>query len=141
MRVGKSPEHLVLSPDGAALYVNNVNDGTVSVVSLETGKVTRTFAVGNSPHGIDLSEDGRTLFVSDRGNDQLHAIDLGSSSKISVSLSPSPYHLAVVRGEGKLYVSSTEKPIIWVVDQITLQVTGEIPIGGKGHQMVVLPRR
>lgn len=140
MRVGKSPEHLVLSPDGAALYVNNVNDGTVSVLSLNSGKVTRTYSVSYTPHGIDLSDDGRTLFVSDLGGDRLHAINVGSYATISVSLSPSPYHLAVIRGEGKLYVSSAEKPKIWVVDQKTLQVNGEIHIGGKGHQMVVLPK-
>ena len=140
LQVGKSPEHLVLSPDGAALYVTNVNDGTVSVLSLDSGKVTRTYTVGNTPHGMDLSEDGRTLFVSDRGNDQLYAIDVGSSSKVSVSLSPSPYHLVILPGEGKLYISSADEPKIWVVDQKTLQVTGEILIGGTGHQMVVLPR-
>jgi len=140
MKVGRSPEHLVLSPDGRTLYVNNVNDGTVSVLSLNSGQVTRTYAVGNTPHGMDLSEDGRTLFVSDRSDDRLYAIDVGSSSKVSVSLSPSPYHLAVVRGEGKLYVSSAQEPKIWVIDQKTLQVIGEILIGGTGHQMVVLPR-
>lgn len=140
MRVGKSPEHLVLSRNGAVLYVNNVNDGTVSVLSLESGKVTRTFSVGSTSHGMDLSEDGRTLFVSDRGNDQLYAIDVGSSFTTSISLGPSPFHLAIVQGEGKLYVSSADKPKIWVVDQRTLQVTGEIPLEGIGHQMVVLPR-
>lgn len=140
MPVGKSPEHIVLSNDGATLYVNNVNDGTISVLSQATGNVVRIIAVGDYTHSVGLSEDGRTLFVSDRGNDRLMAIDVESTSQKSVSLIPSPYHIAVLRGEGKLYVSSADEPKIWVIDQKSLKVTGEIFIGGRGHQMVVLPK-
>jgi YVTN family beta-propeller protein len=134
--VGESPEHLVLSRDGASLYVNNVGDGTVTVLDLRSGKVSRTIPVGDTPHGIDLSEDGRTLFVSALGDDKLTAVDLLTGVYRSTTLSPAPYHLAVVRGAGKLYVSSAEEHKLWVVDPETLEVMGEIPIGGKGHQMV-----
>ncbi len=51
-------------------------------------------------------------------------------------LAPQPYHLAAIRGTGKLYVSSAADGKIRIVDQTTLAVVGEIPIGGKGHQMV-----
>jgi DNA-binding beta-propeller fold protein YncE len=55
-----------------------------------------------------------------------------------VLLGPSPYHLAAIPGTGKLYVSSAEEPKLWVVDQESLRVLNEIPIRGKGHQMVVM---
>lgn len=140
MQAGRSPEHLVLSPDGASLYVNNVDDGTVSVLSLASGKEMRAIVVGDYSHSIDLSDDGRTLFVSDRGKDELSAIHIDSQTKMTISLGPSPYHIAVIHGEGKLYVSSAEEPKIWVINQKSLQVTAEIPIGGRGHQMVVQPK-
>lgn len=139
MPVGKSPEHIVLSPNGSTLYVNNVNDGTVSALSLASGEVVRTIPVGDYTHSLDLSEDGETLYISDRGNDRLCAIDLRSAIKRGVSLNSSPFHVAVLRGEGKLYVTSADEPKIWVVDQNTLQVKGEILIDGRGHQMIVLP--
>ena len=53
--------------------------------------------------------------------------------------SPAPYHLASIGATGKLYVSSAEQRNIWVVDQENLSVIGNIPIGGKGHQMVLSP--
>lgn len=134
--VGQSPEHVVLSPDGAILYANNVDDGTVSVLDLGSGRVINTIPVGDTPHGIDLSDDGRTLFVTALGEDKLTAVDLDSGVHRSAMLSPAPYHLAAVRGARKLYVSSAEDPKIWVVDPETLAVLGEIPIAGKGHQMV-----
>lgn len=135
---GASPEHLVLSKDGASLYVNNVGDGTVSVISVNKQKVERTIAVGTTLHGIDLSDDGKTLFVADLGGNKLVSVDLSSGAERDVTLTPAPYHLAVLHGMGKIYVSSAEDPKAWVVDSGSLAVRGEIPIGGKGHQMVLL---
>ena len=135
---GSNPEHLVLSPEGSTLYVNNVDAGTVAVISLERGEVVRTYEIGGELHGIDLSDDGATLFVSAKENNKLVAIDLEKGRMRSIPLDPAPYHLTAVRGTGKLYVSSAEEPKIWVVDQKSLALLGDIPIRGKGHQMVVV---
>lgn len=133
--VGASPEHVVLSKDGATLYVNNVEDGTVSVIGVGAQKVVQTIQIGTTLHGIDLSDDGKTLFVADLGENKLVSVDLASGATRGAALAPAPYHLAAVRGTGKLYVSSADEPKIWVVDRNSLAVHGEIPIGGKGHQM------
>lgn len=132
---GTSPEHLVLSPDGDTLYVNNVDDGSVSVVDLPASRAVDTLPVGDSLHGIDLSDDGGTLFVADRGGERLMAIDLGDGSRRSVAMSPSPYHLGVIRGAGVLYVSSAEEPVLTVVDATTLETTATISLSGIGHQL------
>lgn len=134
--VGGSPEHIVLSRDGVTLYVNNVDDGTVSIVDVGDQTVVKTIRVGTTLHGIGLSDDGGTLFVAVLGGDKVVAVDLATGAERSVSLAPAPYHLAVVRGTGKLYVSSANEPKIWVIDQRDLRGHGEIQIGGKGHQMV-----
>lgn len=72
---------------------------------------------------------------------KLIAIDLKSGETRSAPLGPAPYHLAVIAGTGKLYVSSRAEPKVWVVDQMTLAPRGTIAIRGEGHQMVVLPYR
>lgn len=137
--VGTAPEHVVLSKDGATLYVNNVDDGTVSVLDTVGRKVVKTIPVGKILHGIDLSDDGKTLFVAARGDEKVMAIDLKTGQSRNLVLKPEPYHLATIRGAGKLYVTSAEAPKMWVVDQNTLTVTSEVPIGGKGHQIVQAP--
>jgi YVTN family beta-propeller protein len=137
--VGSSPEHVVLSGDGKTLYVNNVDDGTVSVIATGVRTVLKTLPVGSTLHGIDLSEDGKTLFVAALGEDKIVAIDLVTDTYRSAPLAPAPYHLAAIHGTDKLYVSSADEPKIWVVDRKSLDVLGEIPIGGKGHQMVQTP--
>lgn len=137
--VGSSPEHIVLSKDGARLYVNNVDGGSVSVVDTAARKSVKTIPVGETLHGIDLSDDGKTLFVAARGSETLTAVDLDTGKSRSLALKPEPYHLAVIHGAGKVYVTSADEPKMWVVDQKTLKVTGEVPIGGKGHQIVQAP--
>lgn len=136
---GDSPEHIVLSPDGRTLYVANVDAGTVSALAVESGEIIQSFAIGGELHGLDISDDGGTLFVSGRGENKLVAVDLMSGSLRSAPLGPAPYHLAVVRGTDKLYVSSREESKVWVVDQESLVPCGVIAVRGEGHQMVVLP--
>lgn len=139
--VGESPEHLVLSKDGARLYVNNINEGTVSEIDTKAGRVSKIHRVGSTLHGIDLSDDEKTLYVASLGDEKVVSINLTSGKLVAVKLSPTPYHLAAIRGLGKIFVSSVDKPIIWVLDQKSLKTVGQIEIGGKGHQMVQITRQ
>ena len=134
---GTSPEHIVLSQSGDYLYVNNVDEGTTSKIDTKLGKVVEKFTIGSNLHGIDLSDSEKLLFVASRGDDKLVAIDLVSGKKISKDLSPEPYHLATIKNTGKIYVSSADDPKVWVIDQKSLKVTGEIAVKGKGHQLVL----
>jgi hypothetical protein len=57
-----------------------------------------------------------------------------------IALAPAPYHVSSVPGSGTLLVSSRTEKRIWVVDQSTLALRGEIAIDGIGHQMAVIVR-
>ncbi len=140
LAAGQAPEHVVLAPDDGTLYVNNVGDGTVSAIALTDGSTSATYPIGAVPHGIDLSDDGGTLFASSKAEDKLVAIDLASGNIRSKTLTPAPYHVATVHGQGTVYVSSREQKRLWVLDQETLEVRGDIALGGIGHQMVLSAR-
>jgi len=137
---GPGPEHLVSSKDEETIYAVNPRAGTVSAVSLAAGKVKQSFDVGAVLHGLDISDDGATLFVSSKKEEKLVALNPETGDQRELPLSPSPYHLGTITGTGKIYVSSSQNPTIWVVDQKTLAVLGEIAIRGNGHQMAVVNR-
>lgn len=140
LEAGPVPEHIVFSADEQILYTLNPRAGTVSAVSLDSGKAVNSYKLGTKLHGLDLGEDGRTLFVSNIGDNKLVALDLISGAQRSLDLAPAPYHLNVITGTGKLYVSSRSEPLIWVVDQKTLKLTDTIKLpAGEGHQMAILP--
>src|SRR5437773_12581369 len=67
--VGKEPNGVALSPDGARAYVANTVDGTVSVLSSNRsnwsyGYVFSTVTVGTEPYGLALTPTGRKLYVA-----------------------------------------------------------------------------
>lgn len=140
MMVGKTPEHMALSPDERTLYVANVAAGTISAIDLQRGVVSKTYPIGPEPHGVALSRDGKRLFATSRGGDRLVAINLVSGEQTTLRLAPAPYHIAVIRGLHKLYVSSAKQPKLWVVSEDSLKVKGEIKFQGEGHQMAVIAK-
>ena len=131
----------LLSQDDAVLLKRMAyRAGTVSVVSVKEGKVETTYKIGKRLHGLDIGDDGKTLFVSSRSDDKLVALDTTTGAQRSLTLSPEPYHLDRIPGTGKVYVSSSKAPIIWVIDQKTFTVIGTIQLpGGEGHQIAVVP--
>ncbi len=137
---GPAPGHMVFSRDGRRIYAGNLTAGTVTEVDVASGKAVRRFRIGKGVHGLDLGDDGTTLFVTSRREQRLVALDLATGARRTLALEPEPYHLAAVRGTGRLYVSSARAPLVWVVDQDTLAVTGSFKLpAGQGHQMVVVP--
>jgi len=139
LEAGPSPEHLVISRDEKTLYVANDRAGTVSEVSLASGKVERSYQIGKRLHGLDIGDDGKTLFVSSRSDDKLVALNIATGEQRVLTLAPEPYHLDTIPGTGKVYVSSSKVPKIWVVDQNTFSVIDTIQLpAGEGHQIAVI---
>ena len=136
---GPAPEHMTFSKDEKTIYVTNPRAGKVAAVSVATGKVTKQYKVGKAVHGLDIGDDGKTLFVSSKKDNKLVSLDTQTGKQTELALAPAPYHLNTITGTGKVYVSSRKKPIIWVIDQKTLKVLGEINLpAGEGHQMAIV---
>lgn len=138
MPAGPGPEHMVFSADEKNLFVTNPRAGTVTSIEIASGTVARTYKIGGKLHGLDISDDGKTLFVSNRSEEQLIALDPKTDNRRILPLSPAPYHLETIHGTGKIYVSSSKSPRIWVIDQTSVTLTGEIEISGEGHQMTIV---
>jgi YVTN family beta-propeller protein len=70
-----SPLEVLLSPDGARLYVLCQQSEEVRVLDAATYAVMKTIAVGRVPRGFSLSPDGTRLFVTNSWDDTLSVID------------------------------------------------------------------
>lgn len=139
LQAGPAPEHLAFSGDQATIFVANPRAGTVSAVNIGDGKVSQTYPIGKNVHGLDIGDDGKTLFVSSKGDGKLVALDIATGAKRELPLDPAPYHLNTIRGTGKVYLSSSEKPLIWVIDQQNFKVVNTIALpAGEAHQMAIV---
>ncbi|NQV82664.1 MAG: YncE family protein [Rhodospirillales bacterium] len=138
LMAGPGPEHIVLSKDGMTIYVVNPVKGILSAVDISSGKVARTYEIGKRLHGLDISDDGATLFITSKTDEKFIALDPKTDTRRVLALSPSPYHLETIEGTGKVYVSSSKIGKVWVVDQKSAKLLGEIDIKGEGHQMTTV---
>jgi len=75
-----SPLELLLSPDGARLYVLCQGTGDIRILDTESGQTLRTIPVGRVPRGFSLSPDGRLLFVANSWDDTVTVIDTNSET-------------------------------------------------------------
>ena len=70
-----SPLEVLLSPDGARLYVLCQQSEEVRVLDAASYAVIKNIAVGRVPRGFSLSPDGARLFVTNSWDDTLSVID------------------------------------------------------------------
>ena len=69
--VGRSPRHLVLSPDDKILYVTLNGDDAVVAVDTVTGEVLQRAHTGRQPRSMDISDDGTALYVVNYESDTM----------------------------------------------------------------------
>jgi YVTN family beta-propeller protein len=77
-----SPLEVLLSPDGARLYVLCQQSDEVRVLDASTYAVLKNIPVGHVPRGFSLSPSGDRLFVTNSWDDTLSVIDTGALSVV-----------------------------------------------------------
>ncbi len=71
IEVGGMPWHPVWTPDGARVYVGNLDDNSVSVLDMNNGNILQTITGDGlaQPHGASVSSDGEYVFISNRNTE------------------------------------------------------------------------
>lgn len=62
--VGSHPSGLAITPNGQYVYVANIGDNTVSVVSTATHKVVQTISGFNQPYTVTINPAGTKAYVA-----------------------------------------------------------------------------
>jgi YVTN family beta-propeller protein len=82
----------VLSPDQAHAYVTNGRGGSISVLDVAPGTITRAFeGVAPRPWGIGVTRDGSTLYVAGGPSNEVVVVDAATGAtrtKIPVGAGP-----------------------------------------------------
>ncbi|MBI1318310.1 MAG: phosphoesterase [Candidatus Hydrogenedens sp.] len=86
--VGLHPCDLVLTADGARLYVANANSDTVSAIDTATRTVAKEWGIrpdenlpfGSLPDALALDEDAGVLYVANAGNNAIAVLDIEESA-------------------------------------------------------------
>ncbi len=115
-----SPLEVLVSPDGARLYVLCQQSQTVRVFDAHTYGPIKTIAVGRVPRGIALSASGDRLFVTNSWDDTLSVIDTRSLTVIAVwSVGAEPSGVVEDRSGDRLFVANRISNDVAVLDAHT----------------------
>ena len=81
----RSPDDIVLSPDGKRLFVVCSGSDEVMVVDTATHAIVGSVKVGKVPRGIALAPDGKHFYVTNSWSDTVSEVDVASLQVLNAS--------------------------------------------------------
>jgi DNA-binding beta-propeller fold protein YncE len=109
-RTGAGAHGLYVSRDSRVLYVGNRAEGSISVISLASGRVVKKWRIpgGGSPDMGGVSADGRVLWLSGRYNSEVYAISTSSGRLLKrIPVGSGPHGLCVYPQPGRYSLGHT----------------------------------
>lgn len=139
VKTGAYPHGLRLSPDGAELYVANVEDESVSV--LDTASLTEAarIPVGTAPVQVGFTPDGSQVYVSLRDENRVAVIGTATREVTGrIEVGPNPIQMIATPDGKQIYVANqgTEaapNDTVSVIDTATSEVAGTLKTGPGAH--------
>ncbi|MDX2179349.1 MAG: alkaline phosphatase family protein [Bryobacteraceae bacterium] len=148
--VEQSPYDVLLTPDGATMYVSNWSSDSISIIDTASRKVVGRIACGDNPNDLELGADGR-LYVSNGNLNTVSVIDTKKRmviETINVALTPNappgatPNALALDRSANMLFVANADNNAVAVVNVATptrSEVLGFMPAGWYPSALAIVP--
>jgi YVTN family beta-propeller protein len=145
VRVGQSPNFVVVSPNGRQLYVASPNARAIYVVDTAASQVTATIPVSaGPPRFLAFSPDGRTVYISVWDDARtiaavsvLDATTLKITATIPVKTRP---FLAAVSPDGKrIFVPNHDTGTVSVIDTATNRRITDFSVPPNPHFVAFTP--
>ena len=128
--VATGPDGIVITPDGASVFVSGASVSSVSVIDTAKDSVAYTIEVGKGPQGLAMHPGGKQLLVAVNGDDRVAFIDLASRTVKTTVPVPKPHTIAIRPDGTQAYVTSQEpgKFAVVVIDLATSKIVGNIAL-------------
>ncbi len=116
--VGRDPEAVACLPNGEAVYVTNVGDGTVSVIDTGMKQVLKVIQVGEAPNDIAITPDGTCAYVTNSSEQgTVSAIDTAQNAVIgNIGVGEFPSAVAVTPDGRHAYVTNFLSSTVSVIE-------------------------
>jgi YVTN family beta-propeller protein len=115
-----SPLEVLLSPNGARLYVLCQQSEEVRVLNAASFALIKTIAVGRVPRGFSLSPSGDRLYVTNSWDDTLSVIDTGTLAVVHTwPVGTEPSSVVEDKSGKRLFVASRISGNVAVLDAQT----------------------
>ncbi|MEO7953363.1 MAG: SMP-30/gluconolactonase/LRE family protein, partial [Polaromonas sp.] len=102
------PDGIVITPDGASMFVSGSGASSVSVIDTAKDSVVRAIEVGKGPQGLAMHPGGKQLLVAVNADDRVALIDVASGTLKATVPVPKPHTIAIRPDGTQAYVTSQE---------------------------------
>lgn len=124
---------------GFKAYVGNFKDNTISVIDLESKRVTATIPIPPGPHGIIITPDNRWVYVASDGTSTVSVIDTATDKLVeNIEVGKNPHGVAVTRDGKYVLVGIYDTDSVAFIDTATRKVIGSVAVG-KPHNIAIHP--
>jgi YVTN family beta-propeller protein len=129
--VGKGPEGIDWSPDGKEIWSASGGDGGVSIIDVDTKKVTHTLSVGSKrTNRLKFTPNGKLVLLSDRDGGQLIVLDRATKQeRARIPMGRNPEGIQMEPDGAHAYVAQEGANDVAIVDLKTLSISGHISTG------------
>jgi YVTN family beta-propeller protein len=113
-----APDGLIITPDGAKVFVASTDTGTVKVLDTKTDTISDSIDVGSKPAGIAITRDGKLVVAAVGGANEAVIIDAATDAIVR-HVTVSQAHSSCITSDGHYaYVGSqdTNAPAVVKVD-------------------------
>ena len=143
--VGRTPGHVVASPNGSHLYVADHSAGVITVVDTATDEVTATIPVpAGPPNYLAISPDGTKVYISvwddARSIEAVSVLDTTTNSvTATIPVGGRPFVPSVTPDGHRVYVPDHDSGTIYVIDTGTNRLQTQIAVPPNPHRLAFTP--
>jgi YVTN family beta-propeller protein len=141
--VGRGAEGFDVSPDGKEIWAANAQDGTVSIVSVATRKVTQTLAANVAgANRLKFTPDGKLVLISTLRGSDLAIIDAATRRDVKrLNIGHGAAGIQMQPNGLRAYVACTPDDYVAVIDLKSLEVAGHVAAGRQPDGLAWTVRR
>ena len=127
INIGGNISALENDSSGKFLFVLTHNPDQLVVVNVSTRSIVDRYGMGSMTERILYNQKLNRVYVSERGNDSVSAVDLGSKKLRRIAIGKSPSSMAYDKASGNVFVASNDDGAVYTVSpEFTVQ---KIPLG------------
>lgn len=139
-QAGQSNSLMDISPDGKSLLVTNSDNGTVTVVDLNTRKALREIIVGNKPESVTWIGNGPTAVATVYREDKLVFFDAEKGNVLKeLIVDDEPYGIITNKAGTRAWVTHEYPGLVSELDLKAMKVINKFPVGSYVRGISIAP--
>ena len=102
----QAPDGLVITPDGAKVYVSSNSSNVVDVIDTQSNAITSSIVVGMQPAGLSITRDGAYVVSSVQGDGQVAVISTATDTVVGTTPVGKAHNSAISEDGAIAFVAS-----------------------------------